>query len=116
MYWQIFDSRTDDPLNDTSDMALVGVEIEELSSSLLWKDGEGGKKSFNLLVKPHVGWELEERFTVKITRIETQNADQIAGIDPLNSEVMIIVGASFCWVALISCYFESLDDFVVEDQ
>lgn len=81
-------------LVDTSDISSLINGQEVTMSSFVWSDGESGKKTITLDIKPYTSWEIEKSFIVELYRVSGSPASVGDGeIDDTQGKITVKVKA-----------------------
>ena len=56
-------------LISTNDIAHISNGREVTGGSLMWEDGQGGERTFTLIVKPFSSWEIEKSFVIELFKV-----------------------------------------------
>lgn len=91
--WQLLGPNTEQRLQEVTDIAHVNSQqVEVTNGQFIWENGEGGRRTMTLLVKPFTGWEIQKTYVIEIVDIRNEiNAVDNGEVDPIAANVTIVI-------------------------
>ena len=105
--WRILGPNTAQPLEETNDVSYFTPEgLETTTGFLEWENGQGGEKTFTLIVKPHNGWEIQKEFLISIYDITGfPISDGNGQVHPETGEMTLTVSFG---LLIVDCFLPKL--------